>query len=319
MKLTTDYIEELIVEHFCKEFHLVRIFVKEMDPILVEEFLEKYPNVTLEINVLDTLIEGLFQPIHLENLRLVEEFESRLIINYVLNTKKELKRLLILKTDKQTQLENDIEKLFIGPLEFTRSYFSNETGYLVELDGNINNIRDLLDFEVFSCKDDQVPITINIYNFEKILLNLGEIKQRYAIVANNNVYIESVRLSLLDRKGEVPGKSGLNWGQRPNRDGNQMYLSVPKSIHSSKEEFFPVQTQGFLVCTADQRNLVCVMAQDNRKAIQTKGNTSILGKYFRERLGVKSNAFVVKEDLIRYGKVFIDLYKIKEGLYYLDF
>ena len=39
---------------------------------------------------------------------------------------------------------------------------------------------------------------------------------------------KSVRISLLEKSGKLPSKSGLNWGQRPRREQNQAYLSIRK-------------------------------------------------------------------------------------------
>lgn len=120
-------------------------------------------------------------------------------------------------------------------------------------------------------------------------------------------------------KGEVPERSGLNWGQRPeyNRDPNQAYLSVPAEVQRSG--FFPERGRHFTVITDDDKSMICVRAQDNGKAIQTPTSNSLLGEYFRNRLGLASGALVKLEDLERYGRQNVAFYKIDDDTYYLDF
>lgn len=134
--------------------------------------------------------------------------------------------------------------------------------------------------------------------------------------------LESVRVSLLDfRNGTtLPPRSGLNWGQRPeeHREPNQAYIHLPASIY--KATFFPPKTVHFTVLTDDGRVLTCTRAQEEYgKAIHTPHNNSLIGEYFRNRLGVANGALVTIEDLHRYGRTDVDFYKIDEETYYMDF
>lgn len=115
----------------------------------------------------------------------------------------------------------------------------------------------------------------------------------------------------------VPQRSGLNWGQRPGRDENQAYLSVPAYIQRSG--FFPDRGEAFIVECDDEEVLKCVRSQDNGKAIETSGNNSILGIYFRKRLGVRPGYLVTIDHLYRYGRISVDVTYINDYKYYLDF
>ena len=128
-----------------------------------------------------------------------------------------------------------------------------------------------------------------------------------------------VSISLLARDGTLPRRSGLNWGQRPeqNREPNQAYIKLPADI--CRTDFFPERTIHFTVLTDDNKVLVCTRAQDNGKAIQTPHNNSLIGEYFRHRLGLESGAPVTKDDLLRYGRADVDFYKIDSETYYMDF
>ena len=132
-------------------------------------------------------------------------------------------------------------------------------------------------------------------------------------------YNESVRISLLSKNGELPGRSGLNWGQRPElgRNPNQAYLSIRSEAR--KEGFLPEKSFTFTLLTDDNKTLDCVVAQDGRKAIHTTNDNSELGKYFRDRLNIQSGSLVVKDDLIKYGRTDFLLRKLDDETFYLDF
>lgn len=129
---------------------------------------------------------------------------------------------------------------------------------------------------------------------------------------------EFITLTLLtQRKDRMPEKSGLNWGQRPGREPNQAYIGLGSEIYRS--DFFPPIGKVFTIVTDDGFSFECVRAQDNGKAIETPENNSLLGVYFRNRIGVRLGEFISMEDLNRYGRTDIKIFKINKNLYYMDF
>ena len=130
---------------------------------------------------------------------------------------------------------------------------------------------------------------------------------------------ESVRISLLSKNGELPQKSGLNWGQRPehNRDPDQAYLSI--RTDATKEGFLPEKKFTFTLITDDNKSMDCTVQQDGRKAISTTNDNSVLGLYFRNRLGVPSGAMVTKDHLVNYGRSDFLLRKLDDETFFLDF
>ncbi len=120
-------------------------------------------------------------------------------------------------------------------------------------------------------------------------------------------------------KGElqVPKTSGLNWGQRPGREQNQAYLPVPAYIQ--KSSFFPIAGVMFELECDDGKCFQCLRAQANGKAIHTPANNSLLGLYFRNRLGVMPGYMVKIEHLVIYGRSSVDIYKLSDKRFYLDF
>lgn len=131
--------------------------------------------------------------------------------------------------------------------------------------------------------------------------------------------LETVTISLLDNKGRVPERSGLNWGQRPEerREPNQAYIHVPAGVY--RTDFFPPVGTHFTILTDDDKVLVCTRAQQNGKAIHTPHNNSLLGEYFRNRLELANGALVTLEDFANYGRDDLRFYKIDEETFFMDF
>jgi len=115
----------------------------------------------------------------------------------------------------------------------------------------------------------------------------------------------------------VPQRSGLNWGQRYGRQIDQAYLSVPADIQ--RAGFFPERGEPFAVECDDGFLMKCVRAQQNGKAIQTPSDNGIIGRYFRDRLGVRHGHMVTVDHLYAYGRLSVDVYFRDQYRYYLDF
>ncbi len=131
--------------------------------------------------------------------------------------------------------------------------------------------------------------------------------------------LSSVTVSLLDKGGDLPQRSGLNWGQRPEegREPNQAYIRLTADIYNT--DFFPPVKTHFTLLTDDSKVIICTRAQQNGKAIHTPHNNSLIGEYFRYRLGIPNGALVRKEDLIQYGRTDVTFYKIDDETYFMDF
>ena len=136
-----------------------------------------------------------------------------------------------------------------------------------------------------------------------------------AIVSDSDENV--INLSLLARGGETGTKSGLNWGQRGNRNRNEAYIPLPRKIATSG--FFPLDKQHFLVVTDDHHTLQLRVEQQNDKAITTPASNALLGEYFRNRLGLGNGAYIEKRHLAAYGRMDVTFYKIDDEQYYMDF
>ena len=128
---------------------------------------------------------------------------------------------------------------------------------------------------------------------------------------------QTITLSLITRTGEPGRHSGLNWGQRPGRNPNEAYISLPSRI--AKSGFFPLEKRHFTAITDDRHQLILRIEQQNDKAITTPARNSDLGEYFRNRLGLANGAYVTRADLDRYGRTDVVFLKLDEETYYMDF
>lgn len=140
-----------------------------------------------------------------------------------------------------------------------------------------------------------------------------------------------VTISFLDRYGDLPMVSGLNWGQRlskrknprtgiiswDKREPNQAYLSLKGD--SRDISFLPTKAFTFTLITDDKQSFDCVVAQDGRKAIQSTNDNSELGKYIRKRIGVPLGEKISVENLENYGRTDYTIEKIDDETFLLDF
>jgi hypothetical protein len=136
--------------------------------------------------------------------------------------------------------------------------------------------------------------------------------------------VQRVTLSLLARGGNTGTRSGLNWGQRDGREPNQAYIPLP--IEVVRMNFFPLagnlsgkDNPHFSVLTDDGKQLILRVEQQNNKAITTPLNNSLIGEYFRHRIGLANGAYVTRQDLERYGRTNITFYKLDDEQYFMDF
>jgi HKD family nuclease len=216
---------------------------------------------------------------------------------------------------------------FVGSANYTQNAFSkSQRELLVSCDPKLGHdyFQSLISDSIY-CTHNEIENYIEIYRdtyFGRRKKEKLE-KQGIQLITSEKADLQdlpAVRISFLDRQGgSLPQRSGLNWGQRPEvgREPNQAYIKLPSSIY--KTDFFPSVAVHFTVLTDDNKVLICTRAQQNGKAIHTPHNNSLIGEYFRHRLGIPSGHSVTKNDLHRYGRTDIDFYKIDDETYFMDF
>ncbi|MBX7155399.1 MAG: NgoFVII family restriction endonuclease [Bacteriodetes bacterium] len=213
---------------------------------------------------------------------------------------------------------NDIPIVgFVGSANYTQNAFSKS---MREIVGHANP-TDCFDYyksiegDTIMCNDSEVTSYIEIYRNESTLKKSTESETATTFKTTG---LNKVTLTLLDSKtNDTPKKSGLNWGQRGHREPNQAYINIPAEI--GRSGFFPDRYVNFTVITDDNKQFICVRAQDGGKGLHTTLNNSLLGEYFRNRLDLPNGVFVTKNHLLHYGRTDVDFYKIDDETYYMDF
>lgn len=175
---------------------------------------------------------------------------------------------------------------------------------------------------------------------------LQERKARYTVGEDTEVFEEGVaKLSLIDRSGEVPVLSGINWGMSPTSHVNidDAYIPIRKEVIKNHPELFPPRPIADGAQTRGSLDEVVELIWDDGIAMQVKfegtqmisdlnGDVlkypkqissfpvkAIMGRYLRNRIGVPSGVVVTKEHLQRYGNSVIQLSLISEGVYSANF
>lgn len=131
-----------------------------------------------------------------------------------------------------------------------------------------------------------------------------------------------ISISLLDRSGDVPARSGLNWGLGGGRARNryEAYIRLPKSVLPSASYIFGSIKEGTVVAanTHDGRTLLLRLQGTQSdgaegvvaKQISTLGENKALGEWLvRDCLGITDGRAVTLADLRRYGRTTIEFYR----------
>ena len=199
---------------------------------------------------------------------------------------------------------------FVGSANYTQTAFFKQQKEAMDK----SNPTEILDYykklEEISCQCSHSDAQGLIREDENVRIVREESEVHSAKFPN-------VTCSFLDRTGQLPQRSGLNWGQRPeyHRNPNQAYIRVPVEAR----DFFPKRGAFFTLLTDDGQVMVCVRAQDKGKALETPENNSLLGEYFRRRLGVPLGEPVELQHLRAYGRTDATYYKIDDENYVMDF
>ncbi|HPT72558.1 MAG TPA: NgoFVII family restriction endonuclease, partial [Candidatus Cloacimonadota bacterium] len=147
--------------------------------------------------------------------------------------------------------------------------------------------------------------------------------------------LKSIVLPLYSSKsGNVEPKSGLNqWNaddEKRRRKPNEMYIPVPVWIHHQFPDFFPPIDISFNLKLPNQRTIIAKMCQtqivkingheiNKGKSLMSNPNSD-LGKWIlRDILNVPENQIVTKNDLDRIGIDSVEIEKIDDNNYDINF
>jgi hypothetical protein len=219
---------------------------------------------------------------------------------------------------------------FIGSANYTQNAFSkSQRELLISCDPKLgfDYFQGLISDTIY-CTHHEIGNYIEFYRDTYYSRRKKEQfeKQGVQVITSENADLQdlpAVRVSLLDRQGNVQKTAGLNWGFRQdgvsNRNKNEAYIQLRPELY--KSNFFPKRSIHFTVLTDDNKTLICTRAQKDEygHAIETPHNNSLIGEYFRNRLGLPNGAFITKDNLLSYGRTDVDFYKIDDETYFMDF
>ncbi|WP_400229669.1 restriction endonuclease PLD domain-containing protein [Methanomethylophilus alvi] len=219
-------------------------------------------------------------------------------------------------------------KAFIGSANYSQNAFYdvNESEAMCECDPKqANDFFERFSGDTVYCNHDEVEDIALITSKSSVK---EQIKRETVSLAeaNSSLHGNILRLSLLSSDGSMGTTSSLNWGQRGKRNRDEAYIPIQSKIGKEivDNKYFPPKETVFLVLTDDGITLYMVLAgnkSDNpvAKQLETSHDNSVLGEYFRKRLGVPSGEYITKEMLLNYGRTYVDFINLGDGTYYMDF
>lgn len=279
---------------------------------------EKSKDVKLHLIVGMTSKDGLTASNHNGFKKLVTgEFSNKFRCSYITNSPPVHSKVYIWCRDERPVLA------FAGSANYTQTAFclhsQRETMTSCNPDSGADYFKMLLKETVF-CEHPEAEEFTTIYrdSLRRKEYQTGKADEAEYDV-NDYLGLPSMTISLLDQNGNLPQRSGLNWGQRPElgREPNQAYIRLTADIY--RTNFFPPVSVHFTLFTDDGKTLICTRAQQNGKAIHTPHNNSLIGEYFRNRLGVPNGEAVLTDHLNKYGRTDLTFYKIDDETYYMNF
>ena len=148
-------------------------------------------------------------------------------------------------------------------------------------------------------------------------------------------------MTLLDpQKNEVQAKAGLNWGfSKGHVCPNDSYITIRIAHCRQFPELFPerillpVKTRRYetkmitaiwddgtsMDCSLEGTQSDSLTGKIYPKQLASISDKSIMGDYFRKRLGVAYGKRITKADLLRYGRTDVAVSLTDDGKYYIDF
>lgn len=216
---------------------------------------------------------------------------------------------------------------YLGSANYTqRAFISGKQGEILGESDTVlcEEYFDTISSRSIFCNHHEAENSIVIYSDAQHLRNRKRVKhenqeEREQVGDGIVGDIDHVKVTFINRSGEISARSGLNWGQRPEegREPNQAYIPLKAEIYNS--DYFPPVGQHFTVHTDDNKVIICSRAQQNGKAIHTPHNNSLIGEYFRNRLGVPNGKPVTEDHFKKYGRFDVDFYKVDDETFLMDF
>lgn len=311
MYLTSNLFDEVIDRPYNDGYRNLRILSGYASSAFLYHVVSNYPDINLELIVGMASKDGIRRSNHAHFIDIVTN-NPNVSVKY--HTSAPSIHTKIYHWYNEGLLNDSVT--YVGSANFSWNGFRDQVELLARAD--YTNIEQVFSFtDAISCIDPAVTEYINLSNqIIPVTNQIGTVEPISDLLASRT----PVRLSLLlNNDTAIHEKAGLNWGQREGREPNQAYIPVSIKVHRRNPDFFPPYEHPFTLITDDESSFLCVMSQANRKAIQTSLSNSILGRYFRQRLNVPLGARVDVQDVLNYGKTYVEIFKIDTETYFMDF
>ncbi len=313
--ITDDLFNEVLVKP-SKQFNKLKIISGYASPAMANKHIERIANnISIDLVVGMTPTDGIGRGGH-KGFQTLSTDLARFKCNYVITPPSVHIKSYIWLKDETPQLA------FTGSGNYSQNAFFGGTkeSFAVDDPNHCNALFEAVRTNSISCLNNDIEARVKFY--DELYKRNGLIRALEAAqateVPENTQYEDCHTLTLLStRDGETHTQSGLNWGQRPGREKNQAYIPVPATV--ARSGFFPNRANHFTLITDDGQSFDCVIAQDGDKAIETTKNNSILGRYFRERMGLPLGIYLTRQHLEAYGRTDVKICKIDDETYFMDF
>lgn len=314
--MITDNLFEKILVNPAKDFNQLKIIAGYASPAMANKHLTNIPDrIFIDLIVGMAPLDGIGKGSHVGFQKLNRS--GRFNCNYLITQPPVHVKSYIWLKDGKPGLA------FTGSGNYSQNAFMVSKGTLeafaIDDGSECNALFESLKSHSANCLDADIGTKINFYDeFLNRSEQLRLLQHAHDTIPDQMEYPDCVQLSLLSsRDGKTHNQSGLNWGQRYGREPNQAYIPVPAEI--ARLGFFPNRARHFTMITDDGQSFDCAIAQDGDKAIHSTENNSILGRYFRQRIGVPLGNFVTRDNLESYGRTNIRICKIDDETYFMDF
>lgn len=309
--ITDDLYNKILIEP-AEDCDSLKIITGYASPAMANRHILQVPNIDVNIIVGMAVKDGIGIGAH-EAFKNINSTTNKFNCNYVISPPPvHIKTYVWLRGGRP-------KVAFTGSGNYSQNAFfgNNRESFSIDDPMLCYNYFESLMEESINCLDQQIPAKITLYSE----IEYRGFQVRHLPIESRHQTEEELHncviLPLVQRNGKVHPRSGLNWGQRDGRDKNQAYIPIPIKI--ARLNFFPARGRHFTIITDDGKSFDCVVAQDGDKAIETTRNNSILGRYFRTRLGVGNSDFVSDNHLNNYGRNNVKICKIDSETYFMDF
>lgn len=189
-------------------------------------------------------------------------------------------------------------------------YSFNKSKSVLQMHFNLENPVDSIETCVIDNPFDSIVDFIKNNKFEKF-------NAKY-ILGDNAIYLPLYSTKSEDKE---PGlRSGLNHGQRPGRDRDQVYIPVPSAIHQIFPKFFVQSLEHkFDLVLPNGEILSAKLCQDGLKGLMSDPNTG-LGKWLlRDVMNLSPETLVTREILDTLNIDSVLVVKETNNRYKIDF